>query len=104
MCIDSIYKVDMSGNPANSNIVAGKTKSPTLSGILSFVVPGLGQVYNGQFLRGIVAFVVPISVYLILVFTLVGIFLLLFLVPLVQIVVAYDAYSQAKRINAGGVV
>jgi TM2 domain-containing membrane protein YozV len=29
-------------------------RNPVLAGILSFLIPGVGQIYNGQFLWGIV--------------------------------------------------
>lgn len=30
------------------------TKHPGLAGVLSFVVPGLGQIYNGNFVRAFI--------------------------------------------------
>ena len=33
--------------------VAQPRKNPGLAAVLSFVVPGVGQIYNGDFLRGI---------------------------------------------------
>ena len=29
------------------------TKNPTLAGVLSLLIPGIGQIYNGQWLWGI---------------------------------------------------
>jgi TM2 domain-containing membrane protein YozV len=28
-------------------------RDPNIAGVLSFIVPGVGQIYNGQFLAGI---------------------------------------------------
>lgn len=36
------------------------TKSDGLAGFLSFVVPGLGQIYNGHYVKGILFFLVPL--------------------------------------------
>lgn len=35
---------------------------PLLAAVLSFVVPGLGQVYNGRFLRGAAVFLLSWTV------------------------------------------
>jgi len=35
-------------------------KDPTLAGILSFLIPGLGQMYNGNVLKGIVWFIIVV--------------------------------------------
>lgn len=37
-------------------IVNGTNANPILAGILSFLIPGLGQVYNGQFIEAVVWF------------------------------------------------
>ncbi len=36
--------------------MAAAPRSPLLAGILSFIIPGLGQVYNGEMKRGIIFF------------------------------------------------
>ncbi|MCA1993538.1 MAG: zinc ribbon domain-containing protein [Coleofasciculus sp. S288] len=46
---------------ANKRYAQGK--NPTLAGILSFLVVGLGQVYNGDFLKGIVMFVMAVVLF-----------------------------------------
>jgi len=66
-------------------------KSPGLAALASFLFAGLGQVYNGNFLKGL------------------GIFFgaligsLFFLIPGIIVFVygIYDAYKTAKRMNAG---
>lgn len=65
-------------------------KEPLLSIILSFFIPGLGQIYNGQIKKGLVL--------------LIGYFLLSWtcLVPLVIWLYAmYDGYTVAAAINRG---
>jgi TM2 domain-containing membrane protein YozV len=66
-------------------------KSPGIAALLSFVFTGLGQVYNGDFKRGV----------LFLIGTLVG--TLFFIVPgiIVWGYQIYDAYSTAKKMSAG---
>ncbi len=59
--------------------------------VLSFFFPGFGQVYNGQYKKGLLVLVATIS----------GLYL--FLVPGLVILCAgvYDAYRTALRQNAG---
>jgi TM2 domain-containing membrane protein YozV len=66
-------------------------KSPGIAAILSLILTGLGQVYNGDFTRGA----------LFLIGTFVG--MLFFIIPgvIVWIYQIYDAYSTAKKMNAG---
>lgn len=82
-------------------------KNPGISAIASLVIPGAGQIYNGQFTRGIVWFVgagmidVVIAILaIVLTVILIGPLFLL-LIPVVNVVAAYDAYKQAEKINAG---
>jgi len=84
-------------------------KESGVSAVLSFLVPGLGQLYNGQVSRGAVVFVGwmvwEFVAFVITTLTL-GIFFLIW-VPVelfVHVVAAYDAYDQAEKINAGQVV
>ncbi|WP_313691434.1 zinc ribbon domain-containing protein [Halorarum halobium] len=81
--------------------------NPGISAIASLVIPGAGQLYNGQMGRGAVAFLGAIVadtlitvLALLLTFILIGP-LFFFLIPVVHIGIAYDAYNQAERINAG---
>jgi TM2 domain-containing membrane protein YozV len=72
-------------------------KNPTVATLLSFFITGLGQLYNGQILKGILFFVsVVISCFLMSPFTL---FIGVFLAPIVWIWGMVDANSSAKRIN-----
>ena len=67
-----------------------KIKDPGLAAVLSFVIPGLGQVYNGQIGVGIIAGILCLLLYLTIIFGL-----------LMHIFLIYDAYSRATRINNG---
>lgn len=71
-------------------------KNPGIAAVLSFLFTGLGQIYNGQIRKGI-SFIVVGIVCLVLVIVLVG----FILYPLFWIYNIYDAYSSAKKINAG---
>jgi len=42
-------------------------KEPILAGILSFLIPGLGQIYVGKVLRGVVWFIVVVIGYMCLI-------------------------------------
>ena len=71
-------------------------KNPVLAAILSFLIVGLGQIYNGEIRKGIIliiAYVISIA----LCFVYVG----LILVPILWIYGIYDAYTTANKINAG---
>ena len=77
-----------------------KKKQPFISAFLSLVVAGLGQVYNGQYLRGSAFILVALVVMLLTlgverVSLQASAFGLLF-----HVVAAYDAYRAAQRINA----
>jgi TM2 domain-containing membrane protein YozV len=71
-------------------------KSPGIAAVLSFLFTGLGQIYNGQIGKGI-GFVVLGVVFLLTVLVLIG----FILYPVFWIYNIYDAYSTAKKINAG---
>ncbi len=72
-------------------------KSPGLAAVLSFFLPGLGQVYNGRIAKGLVLFVLGPLVFLgVLGWVVIGYVLF---VPL-WIYAIYDAYRTAERINA----
>lgn len=70
-------------------------KSAGLAAILSFLLPGLGQIYNGQILKGIVLVVID-AINAALMFILIG-----FVTHAITVIYAtYDAYKTADRINA----
>jgi TM2 domain-containing membrane protein YozV len=71
-------------------------RSPTIAAILSLFIWGLGQIYNGQFGKGIAYFIIGIlfaaSLMIVIGFI---------LVPIWWLIGIIDAYTSAKRINAG---
>jgi TM2 domain-containing membrane protein YozV len=80
-----------------------KQKSPRLAGVCSVILPGLGQVYNGQPAKGFTVFI------LFSVFTLFPVFissivdLSFLMIPglIVWFYGIYDAHRVAGRMNAG---
>jgi TM2 domain-containing membrane protein YozV len=70
-------------------------KSAGLAAVLSFFISGLGQIYNGQILKGLVIIVVQI-INGVLTTILIG------WIPLaiVWVWAIIDAYREAERINA----
>ncbi len=70
----------------------GTSKNPVIAAILSFFIPGLGQVYNGGgYLKGLMY----------LVATLIGYLLLIIPGLAIWLYGIYNAYSTAKKINEG---
>jgi RNA polymerase subunit RPABC4/transcription elongation factor Spt4/TM2 domain-containing membrane protein YozV len=83
-------------------------KEPGVAAVISLLFPGGGQAYNGQIGRGLLVFfgwmAWGVVAFLLTTITL-GLFGLLWLPIelLVHALVAYDAYDQAEKINAGEV-
>ncbi|MCE5295900.1 MAG: DUF5683 domain-containing protein [Euryarchaeota archaeon] len=73
---------------------AKPTKSEGLAAVLSFLIPGLGQIYNGQIGKGLIMIIAAI-VCGVLMLLLIGIVLYLIL----WVWGIYDAYNTAKKIN-----
>lgn len=70
----------------------GQNKSPVIAAILSFFIPGLGQVYNGGgLLKGLMYLVGTLIAYMLLILP--GVIVYLYGI--------YNAYSVAKKVNAG---
>lgn len=69
-------------------------KNPGFALMLSFIVPGFGQLYNNQIQKGIGFIVVWFISILLLVF-IVGVFILL----IIWIYAMYDAYNTSKDLN-----
>ncbi len=66
-----------------------------MAAVLSFFIPGLGQIYNGQILKGLVLIVID-AINAALMFILIG-----FVTHMITVVYAiYGAYRTAERINA----
>lgn len=70
-------------------------KSSGLAAILSFFWTGVGQIYNGQILKGIILIVVQV-VNSLLMFVLIG----FVTYPIVWIWGMYDAYKTSEKINS----
>ena len=64
--------------------------NPGVSAVLSFFIPGVGQIYNGAFLRGIFWFIVTPGLWIFSAGTLGWIF---------HIIAAYTAFSYAKKMT-----
>jgi TM2 domain-containing membrane protein YozV/predicted RNA-binding Zn-ribbon protein involved in translation (DUF1610 family) len=72
-------------------------KDPFIASILSLLFPGLGQVYNGEFNKGLM-------IQIVFIMSIFGgsMFFLLFLVPLaVWVLSIYDAYNEADKMRKG---
>lgn len=71
-------------------------KNPWLAAVLSLLIAGLGQIYNGEVGKGIAFFIVAILIGF-SIFIVIGIIL----APIWWIYSAYDAYKVAEAINSG---
>lgn len=65
-------------------------KSPIIAALLSAVIIGLGQMYNGQFVKGLRFMIIGVSFAFMILFA-IGLLLL----PLFWLYNVYDAYSTA---------
>lgn len=74
--------------------IHGEIKSSGIAVILSFFIPGLGQIYNGQIGKGIL-FIIIGFILAMLIFVLIG----FLLYPIFWIYNIYDAYKSAETIN-----
>ena len=69
-------------------------KNPGVAAVLSFLVPGLGQIYNGQLLGGIGLFLLyGFSIALMII--VIG----FITTPILWILGIIDAYKQANKLN-----
>jgi TM2 domain-containing membrane protein YozV len=69
-------------------------KNPGVAAVLSFFICGLGQIYNGQILKGLIMMACYFIAWL-LVYVLIG----FIIVPVLWIWGMYDAYRTAERFN-----
>ncbi len=77
------------------NIQVYSPKSPGCAAVASFLFAGLGQIYNGQFLKGFLFIVIQV-INILLMAVLIGFITYL----IVWAVGIYDAYKSAEKINA----
>jgi len=87
-------KYPMAGVERNADV-----KSAGIAAVLSFFIPGLGQIYNGQILKGIML-IIGCVISIALCCVLIGIVPLLIL----WIYGIYDAHDTAQRINEGEIL
>ena len=74
--------------------IVPQPKNPTLAMLLSFLIPGLGQIYNGQVAKGIL-FIVAQVINALLMAIFIG-----FITGIAVLIWAmYDAYKTAEAIN-----
>ena len=69
-------------------------KNPGIAAVLSFFWTGVGQIYNGQIMKGLILIVVQM-INAALMFVLIGFITF----PLVWIWGLYDAYKEADKMN-----
>ena len=69
-------------------------KNPGIAAVLSFFWTGVGQIYNGQIMKGLILIVVQM-INAALMFVLIGFITF----PLVWIWGIYDAYKEADKMN-----
>ncbi len=69
-------------------------KNPGIAAVLSFFWCGLGQIYNGQILKGIII-IICYAIAWLLMYLVIG----FVLVPILWIWGMYDAYRTAERLN-----
>lgn len=78
-------------------------EDPAIIGLISFLVPGAGNIVLGQTERGVLilgGYFAFWFVAVILTFFIIGLFMMM-VAPLLNVVAGYDAYNQAKKIQAG---
>ena len=70
-------------------------RNPLIAGILSLLIPGLGQIYNGEIGKGI-GLIIAHFISLLLMFVIIG----FITTPILWIYGMVDAYQTAEKINA----
>lgn len=68
-----------------------------MAAVLSLVIPGAGQIYNGQIGKGLL---ILIGVPLLVVFSFLTLFITLIVALVVWLWGIFDAYKTAERINS----
>lgn len=71
--------------------------SPGLAAVLSFFWAGLGQIYNGQIIKGLLTMLLQ-AINVALMWVVIGFVLW----PIVWLWAMYDAYATAQRMNQTG--
>lgn len=71
-------------------------KNPGLAAVLSFLVIGLGQIYNGEIAKGLILLVISyicLALFILIIPPIIALILWIYAI--------YDAYNTAKDINLG---
>ncbi len=81
-----------------------KNRNPIISFILSLVFSGLGQVYNGEIIKGIVFSILIFPIYILigltgLISSFNGMILICSVIAIYKLVVAIEAYQTSKSLN-----
>lgn len=84
------------GAKSQSNITQQEQKSPFIAGILSLIIFGIGQFYNGQPRKGALLFIGGYFISIILIY-----FFGYLTYIIIALFSAYDAYTTAEAINRG---
>lgn len=71
-------------------------RNPGVAAVLSFFIPGLGQIYNGQLKRGFAILVLQI-----INIALTAVFIGFITAPITAVFAVIDAYRSAVRLNSG---
>lgn len=69
-------------------------KNPGLAAVASFLLSGLGQIYNGEILKGVLLMVIQV-INVLLMFVVIG----FVTYPLVWVYGIWDAYRSAEKFN-----
>lgn len=84
------------GAKSQSNVTQQEQKSPFIAGILSLIIFGIGQFYNGQPRKGALLFIGGYFISIILSY-----FFGYLTYIIIALFSAYDAYTTAEAINRG---
>ena len=84
------------GAKSQSNVTQQEQKSPFIAGILSLIIFGIGQFYNGQPRKGALLFIGGYFISIILIY-----FFGYLTYIIIALFSAYDAYTTAEAINRG---
>lgn len=82
------------GAKSQSNVTQQEQKSPFIAGILSLIIFGIGQFYNGQPRKGALLFIGGYFISIILIY-----FFGYITYIIIALFSAYDAYKTAEAIN-----
>ena len=77
-----------------SDYIMQPKKNPGLAAVASFFFSGLGQIYNGEILKGVLLMVIQV-INALLMFVLIG----FVTYPLVWVYGIWDAYKSAEKFN-----